>query len=300
MSESETKDEVEFEIEEEGQGQTPPEEKTLDKELDQYTEGVQKRINEEVAKRHAIERENQELKDNLNRAAGIARRAVEEVQSLRKRADDSDGHVIDNLVSSLEGNLELAKGKLRKAHEDNDANAIVEATAEVSSMAADLRRAQVAQAGRKMAPVQPGPDQGQGNPAPRQAEQPPVRRVHPKAQEWLERNKSWYGKDPERTKVAQAADAYVARGLGLDPSSDDYYKEVDNMVAAHFNRGTPGGQSRDQQPSASAVNPTGRSAPSGNTARKVTLTQSEVAQARRLGVSPEDYAKSKRAGGVVL
>jgi hypothetical protein len=297
MSETNEKIEVELEdeekdfvVEEPGEGADP---KNLDDELDQYSEGVKARIAKEVQEKHQLKRELEETKQQLGVAANIARRAVDEVKSLRTRVGDGDKVLLDTMVANLSADLELAKAEFSKAHEEGDAKKIADAAAKVSAVASDLRRVEMAKAGYRpeiQPPVQPGPE-------PAAAPQRP--QIHPKAQAWIAKNSEWFGKDPERTRFAKAADAFVAQ-LGYSPDTDAYYKEVDKMIEERFPRATPEGQKRDPRPSASAVTPVGRSSPPSATARKVPLSSSEQAIARKLGLTNEQYAQAKLSGTVVI
>lgn len=299
MSGTEIK-EAEIEIEEDFVEEVQPEGETPDVsgELESYSKGVQKRIDEMRAKLGEQERHSKSLEADLQRAISVARQIADENAALKKERASSDEAVFEGLVGSLTSDLTLAKQELRAAHELGDAEKITEATTKLSVLAADLRRAQVAKAGLKL----PNRVQNEPNPAP--AAQPEQHRPHPavarKAQEWIARNGDWFQKDAERTKVALAADSYV-RALGIDPSSDEYYTEVDKVIDTTLRRGdkatTREVASRDTAAS-QPVTAQGRSAPAVAGKRKVSLSAEELGVARRMGVSPEDYARAKAAMAV--
>lgn len=277
QDEIEDKD-IEIVEEVENEGQTPD----VSDELENYSQGVQKRINQMRAQLGEQERRNAELSQNLEQTITVARRIAEENDRLKKERASSDEAVFDGLVGSLTSDLTVAKQELRAAHEAADADKIVDATARVSMLAADLRRAQVAKAGLKV------------QPEPKPNEDPAVAR---RVGAWMDRNKDWFQKDPEKTRVALAADAYV-RAMGFNPSTEDYYEEVDRIVAERYSaptRATPARGNGGAQP----VSAQGRSSPP-TAQRKVSLTADEVALARRLGISPEDYAKTKAAGTAII
>lgn len=280
----------------EGIAAIPP---SLDTELDKYSEGVQKRINEERAKRAHAERELVKAREFGSRAADIAKRAVAEVENLRGRVASTEDASISNLVDSIGAELTVARKDLEEAYEAADPKAIAEATTRLAATAADLRRAQINKAGHvaDMEQARLEAEERARQPPVQSAPKPPPRQVVPKAQAWIERNATWFQKDQAKTRIAVLADQYVA-GKGVDPNSDDYYKEVDRMIAAELNGATSGDQMRDQRSSAQAVSPAGRSSAPAGTARKVTLTHSEVSVAKKLGITPEDYAKAKLSGGI--
>jgi hypothetical protein len=290
---SDTNEETEVDLEEKTEAEQPVDQISQDEELSQYGEKVRERIAKETAKRGAVERELASLQERLEVTARIAQHAVEENKHLKQGRVDSDQAILDNLVDKMSAELDIAKRVFREASESGEAEKIADATALVATTAADLRRVQLAKAGYRP----PQEDRGQSapnQPAPQSQKQPPA-----KAVEWVNRNSTWYGKDPVRTRIARAADVYVA-AMGYNPEGEEYYKEVDKMIAERTN-GAANGSERDQGSSLAPVAPSGRSsAPSRPSGSKVTLSQSEVSQAKRLGVSPEAYAAAKRAGNVVI
>lgn len=298
MSDSEEK----FIVEEAPEGAVPPA-PSQDEELEKYSAGVQARINAEVAKSNRLARELEEAKAFGSRAAEIAKRAATEVQELRGRTASSEAGMVENLVSSLDSELTVAKSELRAAYEAQDADKIAEATAKVSGVAADLRRAQVAKVAHQQEREEAARESARKAEERKNAPPPPPRQtpppLAPKAKAWIDKNSEWFGKDQEKTKTAAAASDYVAKALGLSPNDDAHYEEVDKMIAARHGSTANEGQARDQRPSGQSVAPMGRSTPAAPGARKVTLTASEAATARRMGVSLEDYAKAKSAGGIV-
>lgn len=294
MSETESKDDF---VVEEATSTVPGAVANMDDELKDYSEGVQKRINEFTAENARLKRELAAAQEFGQKAAGIAKKAVDEVQSLRARGADSEAAAISNLVSSLDAELGVAKAELKAAHEAADTDKIVEATARVSSLAADLRRAQVAKVGHdhdREAAAAAAKTRPPASPP-----QPPRQiNILPKAQAWMDRNADWFKKDAAKTRLAVAADAIVAADGRFDPNSDAYYEEVDRVMNSRLNGGTSGGTERDHKPQGQGINPSGRNAPAAPGARKVTLTRSEIETAKRLGVTVEDYARSKMSGGI--
>ena len=122
--------------------------------------------------------------------------------------------------------------------------------------------------------------------APQQQAAPQMKRPDPKAQDWAEKNE-WFGQDEAKTFAAFGIHKKLVEDEGFDPTSNDYYNELDRRISDTF-----GGSS--QAPSRRAVqtvagvsrNNSGRSS-----GRKVRLTPSQVAIAKKLGVPLEAYAK---------
>ena len=102
-----------------------------------------------------------------------------------------------------------------------------------------------------------------------------------KAEEWAARN-PWFGADEEMTSLAYGLHAKLVNS-GVDPQSDDYYAAIDKRVRDVF----PDYFGKQKPRTSSPVAPASR-----NTAgKKVTLTATQVALAKRLGVPLEQYAK---------
>lgn len=260
-----------------------------DDELQQYGEGVRKRIAELTAKAREAERIAQEAVEQRETVVNVARNLAEENKALKANRGEADKAILENLEEAVGGKLSEAKRKLRDAHNEADPDKIAEATAEVAALAADHRRVQLAKAGYR-----PPTDEPQ-QPAPpvRQAPQ-----VHPKASAWMARNADWYGKDEAKTRKALAADRYLTTA-GFDQSSDDYYKELDRMVSGRVSN-VSDAPNRDQGRPHQPVTPSGRTDQPRSPGNKVALSASEVAMAKRLGISPDAYAAAKKSGSVSL
>jgi GH15 family glucan-1,4-alpha-glucosidase len=115
------------------------------------------------------------------------------------------------------------------------------------------------------------------------AQQP--KRPDKKAEEWALRN-SWFGSDEAMTYAAFGIHKKLVEEEGFDPQSDDYYTELDNRIASKFNTGATATNKRPAQTVVGATRNT-----SGRSGKKVRLTPSQVAIAKKLGVPLEEYAK---------
>ena len=127
----------------------------------------------------------------------------------------------------------------------------------------------------------------QAAPPPRVEQQAP--RPDPKAQSWAERNE-WFGSDKAMTATAYAIHADLVEAEGFDPTSDDYYQELDSRIRNEFPHKfkTSQGNNRPQSAVASARTTVKSSS------NKVKLTESQIRVAKSLGVSLEEYARHAR------
>ena len=110
----------------------------------------------------------------------------------------------------------------------------------------------------------------------------------PKAVAWAEKN-DWFGKDIAMTSTAFAFHNQLIRDEGYDPTSDDYYSELDKRIVDAFPHKFDGNAPQKNVQDVVAVSSKG--ARSTKKARTVRLTPSQLSIAKRLGVSPEEYAK---------
>ena len=106
-----------------------------------------------------------------------------------------------------------------------------------------------------------------------------------RAEQWASKNK-WFGEDQAMTYAAFGVHKELV-DQGVDPTSDDYYTKVDHYMRDYF----PGKFSDEQSRPVQSVAASSRGATGKKVARKVKLTPSQVAIAKRLNVPLEEYAK---------
>ena len=112
-----------------------------------------------------------------------------------------------------------------------------------------------------------------------------MKRPDPKAEDWASNN-DWFGQDEAMTFAAFGIHKRLVEEEGFDPRSDEYYTELDRRIEDKFNMPTKGTSRRPVQTVASVSRSSGRSS-----GKKVRLTPSQVAIAKKLGVPLEEYAK---------
>jgi type II secretory pathway pseudopilin PulG len=179
--------------------------------------------------------------------------------------------------------MSQAESEFARAMEMGDTQAAVEANKRMIALTSQSERAAQAQQAQER---QKQVAQQTQQPMQQQQAAPQVKRPDPKAQDWAEKNE-WFGQDEAKTFAAFGIHKKLVEDEGFDPTSNDYYTELDRRISDTF-----GGSS--QAPSRRAVqtvagvsrNNSGRSS-----GRKVRLTPSQVAIAKKLGVPLEAYAK---------
>ena len=247
-------------------------------ELDKVSDSVQKRIDKLTYKMREAERQRDE-------AVNYAQSIHTDNSQLKEKLKNSDSSLFKEYDNSIQSDLERAKINLKDAQELGDGDAIATATENLSRSAAEsenLKRLSAQQQLRQQrAQQQPAqaPSQSQAPPAP-----------DPKAEAWASKNK-WFGDDQAMTFAAFGVHKELVE-QGVDPSSDDYYVQVDSRMQEYFPQKFSNEQSRPvQQVAASSRGATGK-----KNARKVKLTPSQVAIAKRLNVPLEEYAKHIEPG----
>ena len=247
-------------------------------ELDEISEGVQKRISKLTARMREAERREQAA---LEYAKGLQTQA----QSLQQKLVQTDYSRLNEAKTRLETQQTQLRQIIAKAREENDINTELEAQERLSALVGEQRQVagwlqtqQETIKQQREAPVQQAPvQQAQQRPAP-----------SPQAEEWAEKN-PWFGQDRVMTYAAWGIHQTLVEQEGVDPSSDEYYTELDRRVRSTFPDKFKD-QSR-QQRSAPAVAPAARSSGINSARRTVRLSPSQVAIAKKLGVPLEEYAK---------
>jgi len=242
-------------------------------ELDTISEGVQKRIDKLTYKMREAERQRDE-------AVTYAQSIHSDNSSLRDKLKSSDSSLCKEYDNRIQSDLERAKIHLKDANEQGDGDAIATATEQLSRSAAEhenLRRLSAQQKVRAQSTEQ----QVAVPAAPIQ--QPP--QPDPKAQKWADKNE-WFGSDQAMTYAAFGIHKELVEE-GIDPSSDGYYSKVDGKMKEYF----PNKFSEEQSAPVQQVAASSRGATGKKSARKIKLTPSQVAIAKRLNVPLEEYAK---------
>ena len=184
------------------------------KELDDYSDGVKRRIAKLTKKMREAERREEA-------ATLYAKSVLEEQEKLKTRLSKVDTNYVSEMEGRIKSGMEAAVAKLAKAREENNLKDEVAASAEISRLGyeeAKLLDMKTRQASKKEeTPVE----------QPQEINQP-IRRVDPNAQEWAERN-PWFNQDRVMTEAAKVIHKKLVEEEGHDPISDPeaYYKEID-------------------------------------------------------------------------
>jgi len=246
-------------------------------ELDEISEGVQKRISKLTARMREAERREQAA---LEYAKGLQN----QTQNLQQKLVQTDYSRLNEAKTRLETQQTQLRQIIAKAREENDINTELEAQERLSALVGEQRQVAGWLQTQQEAVQQQSYQQAQPAPAPVQQRAQP----NPQAEEWAERN-SWFGQDRVMTYAAWGIHQTLVEQEGVDPNSEEYYTELDKRVRDTFPSKFK--EETRQQRSAPAVAPAARSSGINSARRTVRLSPSQVAIAKKLGVPLEEYAK---------
>jgi hypothetical protein len=283
----ETKDEsvVETEAPKQETGTTeqePVKEETKsDNELEDYSKGVQARIAKLTRKMREAERREQAAVDYA--------KAVEQKRlTLEKKFEKTDSDYIKKFESTISSGLEAAQKELAAAIESGDATAQVEANKRIATLAFENAKLEAAKEGRQTVEAEkPVQNLSQGGDVNIPRTDDPIN-PDPRAEAWAAKN-SWFGTDRAMTYTAFEIHKDLTEKEGYDPSSDEYYAEVDKRIRVDFPHKFGTSETKQTAAPVQTVASANRSVKPGR--KTVKLTSSQVAIAKKLGVPLEDYAK---------
>ena len=246
-------------------------------ELEEYSDGVKKRIAKLTKRMREAERQRDE-------STKYAKSVLSEQKSLKDRLAKIDKGFVSEMENRIVSGIEAAQAKLATARENNDLKAEVEASKEIAKLGyeeARLAEMKVKQADQekevKQQPVKQPLLQQENLPKP-----------DARATEWAETN-SWFGKDEPMTYPAFSLHKKLVEEEGYDPQSEDYYGELDRRIKLEFPHKFGKTTEVTTKPTQTVASATRGVKKAGR--RTVQLTSSQVAIARKLNVPLEEYAK---------
>jgi len=252
-----------------------------DDELENYSESVQRRINQLTAKRKAASEEAQA-------AVQYAQNVQHENAQMKQRLQQMSFGFNSETENRLKAQEAQATRAYTEASEAGDYEKAAKAQQALSQIAVakEKVRVQKIQLQRQQQAAQQAPQQQQQQQQ-QQVRQAPPQQRDPKLESWLGKN-SWFGSDRVMTRAAQAIHEELVLEQDFDPTSDDYYKEIDSRMRKEMPQRFNTGKRSNAQTVAPASS--GRSVKSGRK-KAVELTPGQVAFAKKMRIPLEKYAK---------
>jgi hypothetical protein len=252
-----------------------------DDELEGYSESVKKRIGKLKYEFHEERRGRENAERMREEAVKYATTTKTEMDGMRKRLTDGQGAVVSQAKARVETQLESAKANYKKAYEAGDADAMLEAQTSLNDLQGEMRQLSNYRA-------QPEPEARPAPSAPAAAQ--PVAKPPKEALDWAEAN-PWFQTDTEMTGYAFGVHERLVKS-GVDPNSESYYTELDASMRKRFSDkfDEPRVEVEVKTPARNAGSVVAPTTRSSKTPRKIVLTKSAVALAKRLGLTPQEYA----------
>jgi len=256
-----------------------PEKKDQDqkKELEDYSEGVQRRIAKLTKKMREAER---------REAAALeyAKKVQTDQEILKSKYSKLDTGYVSEMESRIKSSMEAAASKLARAREEGDLKAEIAAQTEISKLGYEEARLNEI---KSRAPETNVESKEVRQPTFEQPVQQPIN-PDPKAQNWAQKN-NWFGEDEAMTYTAFSLHKKLVEDEGYDPQSDEYYSEIDKRIRLEFPHKFDSVSKQTTSKPTQVVASAARSSKPGR--KTVRLTSSQVAIAKKLGVPLEEYAK---------
>lgn len=260
--------------------------------LEDYSEKVKKRLSQMKKVWHDERREKERAQREREEALKFAQIREQEIKQLKQRLGVGEKAFIEEASRAVKNDLATAKDKLRQAYESGDADKITEAQELLTD--AKLRADKISRLKPSLQNDNEGVEKKQQEPTPEYVPPPPS---DPKAESWRERN-TWFGADEEMTALALGLHDKLVRS-GVDPRSDDYYRQIDKTMRKRFPEAFEDDEEEPSQTTEEVEKPAPRKKPATVVApvtrstapRQVRLTPTQVAIAKKLGLSNEQYAR---------
>jgi hypothetical protein len=285
-------DDIDLEIEDDipaaDRGKEPlPKEKVEELEndtLEDYSERVKQRMAQLKKVWHDERRAKESADRERQEAIRFAQQIAEENKKLKTTLTSGEETYIQTLKNSLEQQLDLAKRDYREAYNAGETDQIINAQQRMNDAQMRLSQAQQYEPRFKNALQEPE------NPVYIQQNQNQSFKPDNKALAWQDKN-DWFGQDEEMTSLALGLHEKLVRG-GISPTSDEYYRRIDSTMQKRFPEYF-GDATLDEDQPAQRTKPSTVVAPATRSTapKKVRLTKTQVALAKKFGLTPEQYAR---------
>ena len=257
--------------------------------LKDYSKKVKQRIDQMKKVWHDERREKEAALREQQEAIRVAQRLLEENKKLKEAYSSGEKTYIETVQNASELEMAAAKRNYRDAVDSGDTDRIVEAQSELNSAAIKAD---------KVKNFRPSTLQAEQNEVqiPQQA-QKQEQKIDPLTSKWLDKN-TWYGPDEEMTALALASHAKLERQFGKQfVGSEDYFKHIDETMRKRFPENfseevqTQVGGDKPNQRADAKPSPVVAPATRSTASKRIVLKASQVALAKKLGLTPEQYAR---------
>ena len=246
-----------------------------DDEIESYSERVQKRMKKLSFEAKEADRQRQALAREREELLRVTQTFQSENDKLRQQLQQNEGTLVAQAKARLEAQLAQAKASYKEAYELGDTEKMIEAQEKLTSLNNDMYRVNT---------YKPRPAAAPQTPAPK----PQVPQLDERQRKWLSDNE-WYGKDRQMTAFALGVHEELVYN-GVDPNSDQYYSEINSAVRKRFADKFDEDLEEVEVAPKKKANVVAPATRSSKNPQRVKLTQTQVALAKRLGITAEAYA----------
>jgi hypothetical protein len=252
--------------------------------LEDYSERVKQRLAQMKKVWHDERRAKESADREREEAIKFAQHVAHENKKLKSTLSTGEEEYVKAVSSSLEQQFIMAQRDYREAYDSGDTDKIINAQTRMND--AQMRFSQMQQ----YKPQYNKALQEEENDVYIPQSRPQVTKPDNKALNWQEKN-DWFGKDEEMTSLALGVHEKLVRS-GIDPHSDEYYRRIDSTMQKRFPENFGDATLNEDKPSqrtkpSTVVAPATRS----TAPKKVRLTKTQVALAKKFGLTPEQYAR---------
>jgi len=249
-------------------------------ELEDYSTKVKKKLIQMKRLAHEERREKENALREQQEAITFAQRMMEENKRLKSNLNNSEKNVLVTVQKAVAMEMEAAKRAYREAYDSGDTDKVMEAQEKLTQ--ATLKS-------EKVRNFRPPALQEDETPVQMQSQPEPQFRPDPSAQAWQQEN-PWFGEDEEMTSLALGLHERLKRE-GVQVSSQEYYRKIDATIRRRFPEKFEDEAEQESRPvrKSSVVAPATRS----TSPKRVRLNPSELSLAKKLNLTPEQYAKAK-------
>ena len=277
IEESESKKEEPTKVEAQEEERTSVRSDESEDELENYSDNVKKRINQLTAKR-------KQALEEAEAAYQYAEQQKKQNEDLQKQLTQLNNGYTSEFGNRIEAQTASAKKLYKEAFDAGDAEKMSEASDLMAKLAIENERLRIQKLRTENAGTKA--DEGQVKETQPQARQTQEKQeLDPKLQAWLGKN-TWFGQDMVMSRGAQAIHEQIVSVDGFDPSTDEYYKEIDRRMRIEFPH-----KFQSDRKVAQTVAPANGKAVSSGRKKQIELTPGQVAFAKKMRIPLEQYAK---------
>jgi len=264
-----------------------------DDELEDYSEKVKTRLIQMKKVWHDERREKELALREQQEALNLAQKLMDENKNLKSRVTDGEKSLINTATTAAQLEMEMAKRAYKEAYDSGDTDQILEAQEKLNQTGYRLERLK----GFKSRADNSGTTlQTANNGVQNQQVQPQAPQLDTKTAAWRQQN-TWFGQDEEMTASALGLHQKLEKQYGAQYiGTDEYWSTVDKTIKKRFPEyfGDDDEEPEvEHKPSQRTEKPATVVAPATRSTgpKRVRLTQTQLNLSKKLGITPEQYAR---------